>query len=149
MESNKRVVSKSDSKKRRFDNDSANPVHECGEIGDIERPSSSTTDDQTMISFPDPRLILDHLPAEILQNDLFQYLSCEDISALSSIGSKRMKEISEDYIRRNCTRILIAGGKVRDETVSSAYILQIHFQPNSNNIKEVILINPHLRQLRL
>ena len=36
---------------------------------------------------------------------------------------------------------MIAGGKVDGETVSSAYILQLHFQPNSHDIIEVSFKN--------
>ena len=144
MDSNKSVISNSDSKNGRgstrigINNDSANTVHECGEIADIGMPSTSTegkeyhfwsnsiillpkyykttlniilcstlfglylfTGDQTSIRFPDPRLILD-LPGEIIQNVLFQYLSFQDITSLSTIGSKRLKDISDDYIHRKC-----------------------------------------------
>ena len=60
------------------------------------------------MSFSDTGCILDRLPTEIIENFLFQYLSCEDLSSLSTIGSKRLKDISEDYIQsgrnlhRNC-----------------------------------------------
>ena len=48
MDSNKRVISKSDYKNGRgstrigINDDSANPVHDCGKIADIGRPSTST-----------------------------------------------------------------------------------------------------------
>ena len=51
--------------------------------------------------FPDPRLILD-LPTEVMQNVVFQHLPCTDIRKFTEIGSQRLKEISEDHLKRTC-----------------------------------------------
>jgi serine/threonine protein kinase len=56
---------------------------------------------QTTMSLPDARLILD-LPTEVMQNGVFQYLSCTDICSLSEIGNERLKDISEDHLKRTC-----------------------------------------------
>ena len=59
-------------------------------------------DDQKAIGFPDSRLILD-LPIEIIQDVVFEYLTCKDIRSLTMVGSKRLKEISEDHLNRTCS----------------------------------------------
>ena len=42
---------------------------------------------------------IEDLPAEILQDYLFQYLHDTDIYNLSQTGSLRLKEISENFIQ--------------------------------------------------
>ena len=54
------------------------------------------------------------VPPEILQTYVFRYLNLIDVHNLSHIGSKRLKEISEDYAKRRKSNNMWYNGKHYD-----------------------------------
>ena len=71
----------------------------------------------------DERKQITDLPSEVLQKSVFVYLTCKDVRSLAMVESRRLKHISEDYLKRTCDMFC------KFKIINYRHNLPYYFQP--------------------